>query len=405
MEEKQKISGRYLMVILAMCGFAGSAVGMVINSSGVFFTPIAEEFGIGRAAVAMTLTISTIAAAVSALFVPKLMKPKTMKPLFLCGTLMMVIGTALLSTAGSIGFMYAMNVIRGLGSGLIHFVTVAMLINNWFYARNGLMTSIAMCFSGLVGAVMSPVMTAVMNASGWRTAYLVMAAVMTVFCLPALLLPITLTPQESGLKPYGYAGDDTKTAAGTETSRPVKVGGTAMALAIVVAIAANTVIAMSQHLPSYAEVLGYSSTAGSLLVSICLVGNITSKLVTGTLTDAIGARNTILLMTGLDALAYVLLLADLGTVMMYGGALLFGCGFGIAAVGVTMMCRALFGNEGFAKSYPIVSFIGTVTNALASTLVGSMYDATGSYTSVMIMCLILTAVLAVSDVLAFRRKA
>lgn len=404
MEEKQRISGKYLMVMLAMCGFAGSAVGMVINSSGVFFTPVAETFGIGRAAVSMTLTISTIAAASAALFVPKLMKPKTMKPLFSVGSMMMVLGTLCLSLVPNIGFMYAMNVVRGLGSGLIHLVTAATLINNWFYSKNGLMTSIAMCFSGIAGAVLSPVMTMIMNAAGWRTAYIVMAVIMAVFCLPGLLLPFTLTPAESGLKPYGYQESEKcrlteKVSDGTASIRPAP-----FILAIVTAASANFAVAMSQHLPNYAETLGFSAAVGSFLVSLALAGNIFAKLVAGSLTDVIGARNAILVMAVLDGLAYILLLTDLGQASMYAGSLLFGCGYGIGAVGVTMMCRALFGSSGFNRAYPVVSFIGTVTNAAASTVIGLMYDAAGNYTAVLVLDLVLVIVICAVDILAFRNS-
>lgn len=47
-ETRMKTSGRYLLVLIGMCGLLASGVGLVTNVSGLFFTPIMEEFGVLR---------------------------------------------------------------------------------------------------------------------------------------------------------------------------------------------------------------------------------------------------------------------------------------------------------------------------------------------------------------------
>ena len=54
----KQLKGKYLMVLIAVCGIAAASMGMLTNVSGLFFTPISEELGVGRGSVSLTLTIS-----------------------------------------------------------------------------------------------------------------------------------------------------------------------------------------------------------------------------------------------------------------------------------------------------------------------------------------------------------
>ena len=65
---------------------------------------------------------------------------------------------------------------------------------------------------------------------------------------------------------------------------------------------------------------------------------------------------------------------------MYAGSGLFAFTFAISAVGMAMFSGYLFGMEYYASAYPVLSFIGGIANAVAASLVGSLYDITGTYT-------------------------
>ena len=60
MQTLKIIKGRYLMVLLAMCGLVASSIGILTNTAGLYFSPIASELGSSTAAVNLTLTISNI---------------------------------------------------------------------------------------------------------------------------------------------------------------------------------------------------------------------------------------------------------------------------------------------------------------------------------------------------------
>ena len=52
----KKLRGKYLLVMIAMCGLVASTLGIMTNVAGIFFTPMAEELGKETAAVNLTLT-------------------------------------------------------------------------------------------------------------------------------------------------------------------------------------------------------------------------------------------------------------------------------------------------------------------------------------------------------------
>ena len=74
-----KIKGRYLLILIAMSGLIATSVGLPTNVAGLFFTPVAEEFGILKGSVSMTLTICNIVFALGGLVAPKLLKEDKLK--------------------------------------------------------------------------------------------------------------------------------------------------------------------------------------------------------------------------------------------------------------------------------------------------------------------------------------
>ena len=93
--------------------------------------------------------------------------------------------------------LYSCNVVRGFCGGIVGMVVATMTINNWFVEMNGLATS------GQTGMALSPVISAVIEGAGWRVGYLVTAGIVLLLNLPAMVLPISLTPETLGMLPLG----------------------------------------------------------------------------------------------------------------------------------------------------------------------------------------------------------
>ena len=62
---QESIKKEYLFPVIAGCGLIGTCLGICVNISGNFFSPIASEFGIGRGSAALTLTVYNLVQALS----------------------------------------------------------------------------------------------------------------------------------------------------------------------------------------------------------------------------------------------------------------------------------------------------------------------------------------------------
>ncbi len=382
-----KISGRHLLVLIAMCGLIASGIGLVTNVSGLFFTPICEEFGILKGEVSLMLTICNIALAIGGLIVPRVLSEKTLRPLLIVATVALATSTAALALCGSIMPMYALCVIRGLSAGLVTFVFVTTVLNKWFVAGIGLATSIAMGCSGIAGAVFSPVVNALIGSVGWRMGFVVLGVLTVVLNLPAILLLPSLEPETSGLKALGADEQAVAQDAPAQESRDqaIPINPTVFVAIIGFALITSAITALPQHFPGLAETYALGAAVGASMLSVCMVANTVGKIGLGALIDRVGTRISVILYAALVAAGLVMLLITRTSSTLIVGAVLVGLSYALATVGISMITRDAFGLANYGKTYPTMSLSGNIANAVFSSVVGFMYDFTGGYTLTLVV--------------------
>ena len=164
----KEIKGKYLLVLIAMCGVIGASLGLTTNVTGVYITPVAEAFNVGKGTVSMTLTICNIVYSIGGILVAKMLNQKSYKKVALISAVLLTVSTAAMGLSTSIWMLYVFSAVRGLAAGILGIVFATMVINNWFVKNSGLATSIAFGCSGIVGAVFSPVLSSIISSAGWR---------------------------------------------------------------------------------------------------------------------------------------------------------------------------------------------------------------------------------------------
>lgn len=373
----------YIWILVIACGLAASSLGICTNSVGVFYAAVSEDLGVLRGTFAFHATLSLMTTAVVALWVPWLSKRFPFKPIMIAGILLSAGATALMSVAGSIGMFYVLGVLRGVGVGLYSTVPITMLVNQWFQKKNGTAIGMALSFSGLSGAICSPVLSGLIATSGWKIAYLVMSGLVLAFSLPALVLPYSMTPGERGLKPYGYEeqpkGQEEKAAAaGNRTFSYMQAN---FILMCIFTVLLTSIAGITQHFSGYSQSLGLVETFGAALMSCSMIGNICTKLVIGFISDRLGPVKANLIMMGANAASILVLMAGTraGTTSLLIAAFLFGSVFAVAAVGIPLLTRYFFGNEHYAKAYAVIGFFTSVGSSSSLAVIGYLYDLFGTY--------------------------
>ena len=380
----KKTRGKYLLVLLAMCGLVSSSLGIMTNAGGIFFSPIAAELGHPTAAVNLTLTISNLAFAVAGMFSARWVRPKNFRPAVIAFSLLFAGTTALLSVCRGMASLYAVNAVRGFSAGLIGNVLVTSVIGRWFLSDTGFITSLALGSSGLVGALFNPVLEAVIRSAGWRTAYLVAAGVILLLNLPAMLFPISYLPEDSGMEPIGSPEVREEQGRKQEGGSGSPPGLAILVAAVLTFSLISLVTSVPQLFKPIAETYGLAET-GILMMSVVLAANTAGKFLLGLMTDRIGVRRSFLIYGLIIAAGVVLLLLVRVSGVLLLSAAMIGLCYSLPTVAAVMICRELFSPDQYTAVYPKINLGVSIANALGYPLLGVFYDRTGKYDGALIM--------------------
>ena len=357
-----------LFTVISLCLMAASSIGLFINSLGVFFTPIAESLNEKRGSVAIFYTIIVFTNAIGSILILRLATNRNYRRIYLCGIIGTVAGLVIMANARSLALLYGGSLLVGISICTYFMVIITTIINCSFRENIGSITGIVLSFSGIAGAVFSPLLAAIISAYGWGAGFYAMALLAAVLCLPGLFADFRVEGEASQSRDRESAGSSYLTAA--------------FIFAVAMSFFFMFITAVPQHFTGIASSKGMS--VGPLLVSASMIGNIVFKLVSGALADRIGGLRTMLVIAALNIAGAILILTSGNTVICLAGAFLFGAIYSNTSVILSYFCRELFGADGYRKAYPVVVFAGNISNALAITAIGYIFDFTGSYNPALI---------------------
>lgn len=388
MENPEK-SKKHWLVLACTCGMAAASIGISLSVIAVFYSPVAESLGILRGDFAFHSTIASLALAFTSLVIPQLIHRFGWKPSLIVGVILAFIGTSGMAfTTNIIGF-YLLGALRGAGTALFAMVPLTTIVNNWFEEKNGMAMSLSFGFSGIAGAIFSPVFAWLIEVTGWENAFILKGLLIVLLCLPAIFYPYSLTPKDDGYLPYGESNDEEiqKGMAKKEEFPAFSFVSIAFIALLLFSFLHTNIIGVSQHLPGFGESLGLSSQLGSWMMSAVMVGNITFKLIIGSLSDTLGIVKSTILMIGFNMFAIILLLTMQHPVFLIIGSWLFGSIFCVPDVAFPLLSRQLFGRAAATRVFPVLTFSMGIGGAISVTIVGYIFDFTGSYVGAFLIAL------------------
>lgn len=388
MQNKGKI---YWVVAVLLCGVTITAVGMPVMTNGVFITPIADDLGVYRGSVAMHNTLTMLAKAVMSLYVPILFKRFTFKKILLTGVLLASLSNYMLGWVESIWLFNLLGIIRGIGTGMLAWVPITIIINEWFEEKHGLVMSIVLSFSSITGAIFSPVFTLLIESFGWAFTYRIMGILMLLFSLPAIIIPFTMNPVDSGYLPYGKTEEkEQKEKEIISLSERREFSTFLFVLLFAFTLLQTMLVGIPQHFPGFAPTLGLTSEIGATMLSIAMVSSIMFKLIVGYISDYIGPVNSTITILSFIGLSSLILFIFTQSFLLYIAAFLFGGIYAIPSVSITLLTKQFFGRYNFTRLYPILAFSTSLGAAVSLSVVGYIFDLTNSYYPAFILAFAIT---------------
>jgi MFS family permease len=309
--------------------------------------------------------------------------------MLIAGIILYAISFTAMGFCSQLWQFYVLGILKGMGAAFSAFVVVSILINNWFVKSHGLITSVIFAFSGVAGALLSPVLSNVIANFGWRNGYFLCGAIVLLFSFPAFFYPFSLTPQGCNRTAYGAGllqeSKEKSMAAVSKQHRSLK-----LALVLFFFCAVNFIGAYLQIFSSFTLSIGFDYTIAGLVVSAGMVGNIFSKFAFGILADRIGTYKTNCLIGLINMAGALLLLCNGGNAfLLLLGSFLFGFVLSNVTVGVVLLIGDVFDKEEYDSIYPIFSFISNIFFAFSGMIVGFVYDTCYSYTPALLAALFL----------------
>lgn len=379
---EMKNNKKYIGIVLMAALLMGSSLGLNSNTVGVFLQPVATGLNESVGAISMHSTIMSLGMAISAFIIPPVLDKLPFRVMISMATLMNVSSIFLMSYVNEAWQLNALGLVRGVSAAFFGIVALQLLINNWFISKHGLVTSIVFSFSGLLGAVFSPVFSRVIQGFGWSTGYQILALCVLLFNAPGILLPYKFYPEDEGATPYQEHEEqspDQETITYFGPKKPYQFLSVTFFIVMLFSAMVPPLTGLAQHLVGIGLDFSFTATIGAYMISACMVGNITFKLLIGTLSDLKGTVFALLSIIGVVALGLGMIYFSATNLGVIIGSFLYGAIFSIASVGVSLFVKDLYSTSEFPKIFPIINFITNTAGALAVSFFGYSFDFTGSY--------------------------
>lgn len=370
-------------IMVSCCAMMITAIGINGTVQSIFLKPVSDSLGCGIGELSLYITIRSL---VSTAFIPIAAKLTLKYDLRMVLSMAFAVQGLCLASMGSFTSLYQFYIFGGIGgaaSAFVFFLPVPMLISHWFSAKTGTVLGISMAFSGVGGAIFTPLGSYIIQTFGWRTAYPFLGFAGIAITLPFTLFVIRRTPAEKGLLPYG------QTAKTNETAAPKELAGImakdalkmpAFYLVAFFALAVNLTGAIVMHLPNLTQSKGFSFTSAAIATSFFTVGIIFGKLALGYLSDRIGTRNAIVCIASVGILSIVIMFFNSRIVSLhFFGTFCLGVCTSLATLGAPLAVPARFGMKDYTTIFSYISTVCALASAFGTTVYGFVYDKTGSY--------------------------
>lgn len=380
----------YAWLILVACAvMQGVGIGIISNCAGIYYTPICEELGFSMGQLTFYKTLSGIFAIFSLSVAPVLFKKLDVR-VFAFGLIVIAGGVNCAMAFGTkLWHWYLIGIIQGCAlTSFSHFLPVTLL-NNWFSEKIGFAMGISCAASGGVGMIMSELLSRVVDAYGWRASALLNGFICIAFSAPFVLFVIRKTPEEKGMLPFGGEKIQVSKQAGAkqqDTKAPYRLLTVSFVMVAVFSVCAKATVGFAQYLPGYGKSVPALAGTGAILLTLYLLGNMCFKFFFGYTNDKLGVFRSTMLELATLLVGCVLLLSHGGNLML-AGAVLFGTCAMLSNVQSPLLVRTLWDKENFTKAYARMVMIADASYYISITLFGFVYDFTGKYEPVLMICI------------------
>ncbi len=272
------------------------------------------------------------------------------------------------------------SLVVGIGMSGVTILPNQVLVSRWFHDRVGLVNGILLAATAMGAAISPPLITRLIEASDWRSAFQTIALLAFAPPLAVVLTVVRDRPSDLGLEPYGT---------GRAVATPPTVGMTLAeaartrsfwALMAAVFLGGMPCYSFNKHILVFLQEAGFAPVAAADMKGFFFFVSGCSRLSFGWLCDRFDPRRTTLVHFACIALGYPILLAvPEHPQLLMPCLLVVGIGYGGLLPSIPILSVHLFGRRHLGKILGTYKVPYDIAAASAPLFTAWMYDRYGGY--------------------------
>ncbi len=325
----------YAFFILIMTGLLlGFSRGGLMNSGGLFLTPVANDLNVNMGVLTIYFSISSLVLMLALPILGRFIGKINIKTLIIASVILQGGIFACFGLLSNVWGFYILSIPMAIGTAIPCHILGPVIVNSWFKKNTGLAMGVMMAISGGVSAILQPQITSLIVNVGWRNAYWITGVIGVAVVAIIALLFIRL-PGKKGSLPYGVqavveqGNQNASEQPNTHVEQGISVKSAKKSIslyALVIFMLLLTAIAsFSQLISSFVVSNGFDLSFGGTSMSLQMIGALIGALFFGALSDKIGAKISVLIALSFGVAAFTLLLiTPTSSVMVMISMVLFG---------------------------------------------------------------------------------
>ena len=384
---------RWWVVFATVCGLLVGAGPINVFTFGVFLKPVTEDLGLSRGAFSAALTVHAAIAAIVLPVIGWLVDRWGARRIMLPGLLLYALATASygLLQASPLLLSFLIFVLTGLVGGVQSPIPYAAVIAQWFDRERGLALDIGTAGVGLGVALVPQVAALLIDAVGWRLAYVGLAIGVLVVAFPPVALFLREPPDSLAgawrLQQAAGAAAAVPGVAAAEALRSWLFWGLAIAFFLDVIAINGTLthivpLLTDRGLPRQVATAALSGTGFALIFG---------RVLSGWCLDRFWGPYVAITFFILPMVGIGILTSGAAGFAPFLGAIVCGLGIGAEIDLMAFFTNRYFGLRDYAKLYGTMFGIFALGVGIGPALSGASFDRFHSYTPAFAISMILLA--------------
>lgn len=361
----------------------GGALGIGLASvsvyaTGVFIAPLEEEFGWSRAQISSGQAMVSVLSVILSPFMGMAVDRFGPRRLAIAGVSAYCACIASFSLAGpSIWSWWGLWLLLACSALLIKPTVWTAGVSSMFNAGRGMALSIMLCGTGLGSSLTPLVSNWLIEAYGWRVAYVGLALFWALLVIPIIVLFFTSTQDQHRTGAIKTSAPQHMTGV---TAREGFLSLTFAKLAIAAFLTSLVIISFTSNLVPILSSQGLTRQEAAGIAGIIGLATVTGRLIGGFLLDRINGSLVGGVSVAMPIISCALLLGfpgDAGMAVL--AVLLLGLSLGVELDAVAYLSTRHFGMRNFGVLFGTISGLLALATGLGPFLANLVYDYAGSY--------------------------